>query len=681
MVTTPLPTQPFTTRLHRSLSRTGFLVVLTCGWAAPIGGPAAMAQSFNVDLNTSVAATSGLGPPSAAFGGAAAQPGAWNALSGNVALTLNLVDLAGAPTGVTLARNVATGGNFNFDNPNTTGDHQLLMDDGYDGAVNFTFTGLAAGVYDVITYAVAPDDPTAITAVTVPGSTSPNPQLVGGVIPVNSFAAGVTHCVHTVTVCPGTPLVVQSAVGTLLATTNGIQLVYTGPPTSICASGAASPPALLAGESTLLTVAVSTDTPPTTVTANLSQIGGAAAQSFFDDATNGDVTAGDNIYSFEATVAPAIAPSTYNLPFTATDQVGSASGNIVVTINPVSDFPEVEPNDNKTQATSVAGIANGQSIAGVTTGATAAPGLTSVDYFRVKTTPAALGIYRHRLTLTTAGTAGHVGTIRGLTQTTGVINPGTDATIQTALTTLTAGLPARTVQWYGFGKEEEIYYRVAGVAATTAPYFATLSTTPVTTLDATLNYDPGNISIAEAPASVGDLDFWVYDSDLNPIPAYGHDQPDTTPFVKNYAAGTYYIALSVFNLANNQPQPLNPGESTSDFVLDFPNAVADSSTGIGTNISIILSDGVHTETIPAVKAGPFDIVFVKFTVGAVVGCACPGDMDTSVSRNGLDVSGFVACMLGGGANCGCADVDGTPGLTADDVPPFINLLLNSPACP
>lgn len=62
-----------------------------------------------------------------------------------------------------------------------------------------------------------------------------------------------------------------------------------------------SPPA-----TTLLTVSViPATTPPSTfitVVGNLSDIGGASNQPFFDDGTNGDVTPGDNIFSYLATV-------------------------------------------------------------------------------------------------------------------------------------------------------------------------------------------------------------------------------------------------------------------------------------------------------------------------------------------------------------------------------------------
>ncbi len=75
---------------------------------------------------------------------------------------------------------------------------------------------------------------------------------------------------------------------------------------SFQASIAASPTSVTPGGNTLFTVSVTpATTPPSTgitVVANLTNIGGAASQSFFDDGTNGDVTPNDNIFSYLATV-------------------------------------------------------------------------------------------------------------------------------------------------------------------------------------------------------------------------------------------------------------------------------------------------------------------------------------------------------------------------------------------
>ena len=71
-------------------------------------------------------------------------------------------------------------------------------------------------------------------------------------------------------------------------------------------AGAANPSTVGPGAMSLLTVAVNpATTPPSTgiaVTGNLTPIAGSVTQTFFDDGTNGDVTGGDNTFSYLATV-------------------------------------------------------------------------------------------------------------------------------------------------------------------------------------------------------------------------------------------------------------------------------------------------------------------------------------------------------------------------------------------
>lgn len=201
---------------------------------ALVTATSAMAQSFNVDINTSLTASPGFGAPSVAFGAAAGQAGFWNAMTGTVLGPLVLNDLGNNPTGVTLTRNVGGGGNFAFNNANTSGDHQLLLDDGYDGAVTHTFNNLAAGQYQVYTYAIAPDTALAITNVIVNGVG----QTVGGAMPLNSFALGVTHSLHNVNHLGGN-LAIQSAVSVSFVTTNGFQLVLVPGPGGLALLGLA----------------------------------------------------------------------------------------------------------------------------------------------------------------------------------------------------------------------------------------------------------------------------------------------------------------------------------------------------------------------------------------------------------------------------------------------------------
>jgi predicted extracellular nuclease len=92
------------------------------------------------------------------------------------------------------------------------------------------------------------------------------------------------------------------------------------PPTG---TATANPPSALPAESTLLTVVVVPGQFPAAggivVRADLTPIGGAAAQSLFDDGTNGDLAAGDNVFSFQATVAPATAIGPKSLATTIAD--------------------------------------------------------------------------------------------------------------------------------------------------------------------------------------------------------------------------------------------------------------------------------------------------------------------------------------------------------------------------
>ncbi len=77
-------------------------------------------------------------------------------------------------------------------------------------------------------------------------------------------------------------------------------------PTNPSAVGSATPNTLLAGDPVLLKLVVTPGANPTSTglaaTCDLSSIGGSATQSFFDDGTNGDVTAGDNTFSFSTTI-------------------------------------------------------------------------------------------------------------------------------------------------------------------------------------------------------------------------------------------------------------------------------------------------------------------------------------------------------------------------------------------
>jgi hypothetical protein len=103
------------------------------------------------------------------------------------------------------------------------------------------------------------------------------------------------------------------------------------------AVGAATPSSLGIGGTTLLTVTVTPGSSPTStgiaVVANLAAIGGSLTQAFVDDGTGGDVTAGDGVFSYSATIPAGTSFGLKTLPVSVVDaQLRTASTNIEVTV-------------------------------------------------------------------------------------------------------------------------------------------------------------------------------------------------------------------------------------------------------------------------------------------------------------------------------------------------------------
>lgn len=182
--------------------RSPILVLASLALAATAG-----AQSFNLDVGANT-----LYPvPADAYGGAAGQPGRWNAATAVVGPAIGLVDLAGVATGATV--DVAGGnGNYQRNHPDTAGDVQNLMDDVQDVGVEgssstWTFSGLENGLYTVWTYGWAPDEPDGgvdyLTAVSVICSTDLEYNVGSDWAPPD-HALGFTFGVHKLEVQGGT---------------------------------------------------------------------------------------------------------------------------------------------------------------------------------------------------------------------------------------------------------------------------------------------------------------------------------------------------------------------------------------------------------------------------------------------------------------------------------------------
>ncbi|HKQ46939.1 MAG TPA: glycoside hydrolase family 9 protein [Phycisphaerae bacterium] len=78
---------------------------------------------------------------------------------------------------------------------------------------------------------------------------------------------------------------------------------------------------------------------------------------------------------------------------------------------------------------------------------------------------------------------------------------------------------------------------------------------------------------------------------------------------------------------------------------------------------------------------PYQAAYVRLLANVAAGGAiCPGDVNRDGGFDGRDIDGFIDCIIGGGTNCPCADLDGNGSTTNSDVPPFVAQLLNPPAC-
>jgi hypothetical protein len=201
-----------------SLCALGFVILLASS---------SRAQSFNIDF----ARYAGGGLPSNSYGAGAGQAGFWT----NVdylfywAVPAILDDVNGATTNVELH----TAGNLQpMGNAATSGDDERLLDDGVVFPFPLDFVGLAAGDYDVYTYAWSPSF---ITNVRVSGSPDPQ-QGVGGANWSGAHVQGVTYARHHVCGLPaGGAINVPFSPAAVYSVCNGVQLVHTPPAGVSCA--------------------------------------------------------------------------------------------------------------------------------------------------------------------------------------------------------------------------------------------------------------------------------------------------------------------------------------------------------------------------------------------------------------------------------------------------------------
>jgi hypothetical protein len=294
-------------------------------------------------------------------------------------------------------------------------------------------------------------------------------------------------------------------------------------------------------------------------------------------------------------------------------------------------------------------IAAGDTLCGTTTGTSTTgtdQALTSANYWRLKTLAPAPGvgsvIKRYQLAYASL-TSGHTVTVRGLTQTAGVPNAGTDTVIYTM--SGVAPAPTNTIRWYAHGTlDRELFLAVTGNTTTTLTYHLTVSEANVTPVDAG-TYVEGPITITSVgQGHTTDTDIWVYDSDGNAIPGWGNDDTLGPPsslqstLTRTFTPGTYYIAVGGFNLANNLGSPADDNFRTGA-VMDFPGVTVTSNVPSGVqNRSISITDSVNSPVAVSLSATErWEVLWVKLVVGPSGPTQCnPADIAATDSTPGAD---------------------------------------------
>ncbi len=107
---------------------------------------------------------------------------------------------------------------------------------------------------------------------------------------------------------------------------------------TLTSTSTATPASVPTGASVLFTVTVTPGTNPAstgiTVTADLTAIGRSAAQTLFDDGTNGDVTSGDNVFSFLAAVPSNATSGDQSISFSVSDAISrTATTSVALTVS------------------------------------------------------------------------------------------------------------------------------------------------------------------------------------------------------------------------------------------------------------------------------------------------------------------------------------------------------------
>ena len=346
---------------------------------------------------------------------------------------------------------------------------------------------------------------------------------------------------------------------------------------------------------------------------------------------------------------------------------------------PAFTYDEIEPNSTYATATRAYEMTFNDRLTGATRGNDGGTGLTSADLFRVSPAELPLGIYRHRLQLTSPGGPDQFTTrLLGRTQDGENIGAFGSAVLQQVAPPI-SGLHYN--QFYSFGQPGEIALRISGTAATTASYIVTMKTEPISPVPLG-EFAAGNVLITTAGQGHGtDTEVLIYDSALRPVPTVRSD--DASPLVQaslmaNLTNGVYFILISDANTADDEPMPATDNNRARP-VADYPGVVVNSSTAFGVPLHFRITSADRDDGFRAVKPEAFGVYFGVLT--AVGGClADVSSADGSPVPDGVvdgnDFIFFLNAFAAGDPSVDIVGAGGVPGadgnVDGEDFSAFLN---------
>jgi hypothetical protein len=251
---------------------------------------------------------------------------------------------------------------------------------------------------------------------------------------------------------------------------------------------------------------------------------------------------------------------------------------------------------------------------------------SQVDVYKIGLAAQAPAIYRNQLTTSrrNGATATATTTVRGLSVSAGVINPASDVSTQSFSA---VGANSDSLQqFYSFGAATDIYHRVTGTTA--RDYRVTLSQSVITPTAITGTFAPGNYTFLTNGLDTDginsnevDTEIVLYNSSFGIVAQ--NDDISGTSFVSsitaNLAAGTYYFAISDFDVTTHQGPAPSDGNQGGD-VMDFAGTVLNSSvfqTGFNQatiDLSFAMTAPSGSQQISGIKSERFGINWYSFEV-------------------------------------------------------------------